>query len=167
MVPRRGVGTTARHRPETDGTRGVAPALPEIPPRNFASIVEVAAMEALGRTRWAIAEGYIPSESSFSDRALISHETACILNANDRDAHVTIMIFFANREPTGPYRLTVAARRTLHLRFNDLDDPRPIPRDTDYASVFESDVPIVVQHTRLDSRHAEVSLLSTMAYAAE
>jgi hypothetical protein len=128
---------------------------------------KAAAMEAVGRTRWAIAEGYIPSESSFSDRALISHETACILNATDRDAHVAITIFFANREPVGPYRLTVAARRTLHLRFNDLDDPRPIPRDTDYASVFESDVPIVVQHTRLDSRHAEVSLLSTMAYAAE
>ena len=47
--------------------------------------------------------------------------------------------------------------------FNDLDDPAPIPRDTDYASVFESDVPIIVQHTRLDSRHAEVSLLSTVA----
>jgi hypothetical protein len=56
------------------------------------------------------------------------------------------------------------ARRTLHLRFNDLDDPASIPRDTDYASVFESDVPIILQHTRLDSRHAAVSLLSTMAY---
>jgi hypothetical protein len=82
-------------------------------------------MEALGRTRWAIAEGYIPSESSSSDRALISHETACILNATDRDADVAITIFFADRDPVGPYRLTVAARRTLHLRFNDLDDPRP------------------------------------------
>jgi hypothetical protein len=59
----------------------------------------------------------------------------------------------------------VAAQRTLHLRFNDLKDPEPIPRDTAYSSVFESDVPIVVQHTRLDSRHAEVSLLSTIAYA--
>jgi hypothetical protein len=39
-----------------------------------------------------------------------------------------------------------------------LDDPQPIPRDTDYASVFESDVPIVVQHTRLDSRRAEIDL---------
>ena len=95
-------------------------------------------MDAIGRKRWAIAEGYIPSESSFSHRALVSHETACILNAGDRDAHVTITIFFADRDPVGPYRLTVAARRTLHLRFNDLDDPAPIPRDTDYASVFES-----------------------------
>jgi hypothetical protein len=124
-------------------------------------------MEAIGRTRWAIAEGYIPSQScSATDRTLISHETACILNATDRDAHVSLTIFFADREPVGPYRITVAARRTLHLRFNDLKDPQPVPLDTDYASVFESDVPIVVQHTRLDSRRAEISLLSTMAFAA-
>jgi hypothetical protein len=122
-------------------------------------------MDAIGRRRWAIPEGYIPSESSYSDRALVSHETACILNAADRDAHVAITIFFADRDPVGPYRVTVAARRTLHLRFNDLDNPQPIPRDADYASVFESDVPIIVQHTRLDSRRAEVALLSTVAYS--
>ena len=57
-------------------------------------------MDAIGRKRWAIAEGYIPSESSFSHRALVSHETACILNAGDRDAHVTITIFFADRDPS-------------------------------------------------------------------
>jgi hypothetical protein len=122
-------------------------------------------MKAIGRTVWAIAEGYIPSQSSFSEPALASHETACILNAGDREANVRLTIFFADREPVGPYRITVAARRTLHLRFNDLRDPAPVPRDTEYASVFESDVPIVVQHTRLDSRRAEISLLSTIAYA--
>jgi hypothetical protein len=122
-------------------------------------------MEAIGRRRWAIAEGYIPSESAFSDRALISHETACILNAGDRDARIEITIVFAAREPVGPYKVTVGARRTLHLRFNDLEDPMPVPRDTDYASIFESDVPIIVQHTRLDSRRAELALLSTMAYS--
>ena len=98
-------------------------------------------MEAIGRRRWAIAEGYIPSQSAFNDRALISHETACILNAGDRDAQVAITVFFGDREPVGPYRVTVGARRTLHLRFNDLADPQPVPLDTDYASVFESDVP--------------------------
>jgi hypothetical protein len=122
-------------------------------------------MDPIGRRRWVIAEGYIPSQSSFSDRALISHETACILNAGDADAHVAITIYFADRDPVGPYRVTVAARRTLHLRFNDLSDPQQIPRDTDYASVFESDVPIIVQHTRMDSRQAEIALLSTIAYA--
>ena len=122
-------------------------------------------MEAIGRRRWAIPEGYIPSESKFADRALVSHETACILNAGDREAKIALTIFFADREPVGPYRISVGARRTLHLRFNDLDNPQPIPRDTDYASVFESDVPIIIQHTRLDSPRAELALLSTVAYA--
>lgn len=122
-------------------------------------------MQNIGRQRWAIAEGWIPSESSFSDPTLISHETACILNTGDKEAHVTITVFFADREPVGPFRVTVAPRRTLHLRFNDLKEPAVIPRDTNYSSVLESDVPVIVQHTRLDSRHAEISLMTTTAYA--
>ena len=120
----------------------------------------------IGKTLWAIPEGYIPPESHGPAPAMLSHETACLLNTTDDDAHVRITIYFADREPVGPYRVTVPARRTLHLRFNDLDDPAPIPRGTDYASVIESDVPIVVQHTRLDSRQAEEALLSTIAYAS-
>jgi hypothetical protein len=90
-----------------------------------------------------------------------------VLNANDEDAHVAITVFFADREPAGPYRVTVPARRTGHIRFNQLDDPEPIPKNTDFASVLESDVPVVVQHTRLDSRQAELALLSTIACAAD
>src|SRR5215216_265887 len=122
-------------------------------------------MDEIGRKRWAIAEGYIPAESCSQDRALLSHETACILNAGDREAKITLTIYFADRDPAGPYRVVVPPRRTFHLRFNDLKDPEPVPLDTDYSSVFESYVPIVVQHTRLDSRRAEISLLSTIAYS--
>jgi len=121
-------------------------------------------MKPIGRTLWAIAEGYIPPGGAEGSRALESHETACMLNAGDADAHVKITIFFKDREPAGPYHATVPARRTLHLRFNDLKDPEPVPRGTDYASVIESDVPIVVQHTRLDSRQAALALLTTIAY---
>jgi hypothetical protein len=124
-------------------------------------------METIGHRRWAIAEGYIPPGSSGSGRALVSHEAACILNAGDADAHIEITLFFRDREPVGPYRIIVGARRTLHLRFNDLSDPQPVPPDTDYASVLESDVPIVVQHTRLDSRQAELALLTTIAYGSD
>ena len=122
--------------------------------------------EAIGHRRWAIAEGYIPSWSNGPEPQFTSHETACLLNASDEQAHVEITVFFSDREPVGPYRLTVQAQRTLHLRFNELEDPEPIPADTEYASVIESDVPIVVQHTRLDSRQAKNALLSTIAYAS-
>jgi len=123
-------------------------------------------MGAIGRTLWAIAEGYIPPAGTQGSRELESHETACLLNTGEADAHVRITLYFRDREPVGPYRVTVPARRTLHLRFNDLTDPAPVPRNTDYASVIESDVPIVVQHTRLDSRQSALALLTTMAYPA-
>jgi hypothetical protein len=120
-----------------------------------------------GRRRWAIAEGYLPAWSNGPEPQLASHETCCILNAGETEAHVSITVYFEDREPVGPYRVTVPARRTRHLRFNDLADPEPIPTDTPYASVIESDVPIVVQHTRLDSRQAENALMTTIAFAAD
>jgi hypothetical protein len=52
------------------------------------------------------------------------------------------------------------------LRYNELTTPEPVPRDTDFAAVIESDVPIVVQQTRLDSRQAENALISTSAFPA-
>lgn len=121
--------------------------------------------ETIGKRRWAIAEGYIPGRSNGPEPAMTSHETVCVLNASDQEAHVTMTVFFTDREPAGPYRFNVPPRRTRHIRFNDLKSPEPIPFDTDYASLIESDVPVVVQHTRLDSRQAELGLLSTIAYS--
>ncbi|MGQ7793025.1 sensory rhodopsin transducer [Faunimonas sp. B44] len=123
--------------------------------------------QEVGRRTWAIPEGYIPAESTSADPALASHETACILNASDRDANVSITLFFEDRDPVGPYRIAVPAKRTRHVRFNDLKDPEPIPRGTAYSSIIQSDVPVVVQHSRLDSRKAELALLSTLAFPAE
>lgn len=124
-------------------------------------------MKEIGRRVWAIAEGYIPSYGNGPAPEFMSHETACILNANDRDANISITVYYTDRDPVGPYRIVVPAKRTRHVRFNDLTDPEPIPKDTDYACVIESDIPIVVQHTRLDSRQAENALLSTMAFAVD
>jgi hypothetical protein len=121
----------------------------------------------IGNKVWAIPEGYIPGQSNGPEPEFTSHETACILNTGDSDANIEIMIYFTDKDPVGPYKITVPAKRTEHLRFNSLDDPEEIPRDTDYASVIMSDVPVVVQHTRLDSRQSENGLLTTMAYPVE
>ena len=122
----------------------------------------------IGSKVWVIPEGYIPAnEDGETDRRFISHEAACILNANDQDADVAITLYFVDREPVGPYQVTVPAQRVLHLRFNDLDEPERVPRNTDYASVFVSNREVVVQHTRLDSRRGHLGLLSTIAYPSE
>ena len=119
----------------------------------------------IGRKQWAIAEGWIPSWSNGPEPEMLSHETACILNPNDTEANVEIMIYYTDRDPVGPYKLTVPARRTLHQRFNNLKDPEPIPVGTNYASTITSDVPIVVQHTRLDSRETKNALITTIAFS--
>jgi hypothetical protein len=120
----------------------------------------------IGHKRWVIADGYIPPDSTGTGREMVSHDVMCILNCNAQDAHVEVTLFFADREPVGPYRFTVSASRTKHVRFNELTDPEPVPHNTDYASVIESDVPVVVQHTRLDSRQSALALMTTMAYPA-
>jgi hypothetical protein len=120
--------------------------------------------ESIGKKHWAIAEGYIPGWSNGPEPQFTSHETACILNPGEKDAIVEIMIYFENREPAGPYKIMVTAKRTKHLRFNNLKDPEPIPKETDYSSVISADVPIIVQHTRLDSREEKNALISTIAY---
>ena len=119
----------------------------------------------IGHKRWAIGEGYIPESSHGPEPEMTSHESICVLNVSDEEAQLYIWIFYADHEPVGPYRISVDARRTKHIRFNNLMDPQPIPRGTDYASLIESDVPIVVQHTRLDSRQEANALISTIAFA--
>lgn len=120
--------------------------------------------QPIGAKIWAIPEGYIPGDSTGEGRAMVSHEAFCVLNAGDREANIRVTVFFSDRDPVGPYCLTVPPRRTRHFRFNDLQKPAAIPRDTDYSSVIESDQPVVVQHTRLDSRQDALALLSTIAF---
>jgi hypothetical protein len=102
--------------------------------------------EALGQRRWAVADGMIPSWSTGPEPEMTSHESLALLNTS------------------GPYRTDVPARRTRHVRLNELRDPEPLPTGQDFSTVVASDVPIVVQHTRLDSRQAENALISTVAF---
>lgn len=118
----------------------------------------------VGCKRWAIAEGYIPAWSHGPAPEMVSHEVVCLLNTSSRDAHVEIMAYFEDREPAGPYRIDVPASRTKHLRLNELTNPEKIPAGTNFSTVIHSDVPIIVQHTRLDSRQAENTIMTTIAY---
>ena len=46
--------------------------------------------EPIGQKYWAIAEGYIPALSHGKEPEMTSHETACLLNATEKEAHVQI-----------------------------------------------------------------------------
>jgi hypothetical protein len=122
-------------------------------------------MREIGRKSWAIPAGRIPPHGTGREPEFTSRDELCLLNATAEDASVEITIFYTDRDPVGPYPLTVEARRVRHVRFNDLIDPEAIPMAEDYAAVVESDVPIVAQHVRLDSRRAEDSLFGSIGFA--
>jgi hypothetical protein len=116
-----------------------------------------------GKQRWFVPDAFLPAESS---HGVTSHEAACLLNVGDRDAQIRFTFFFEDRDPLGPVELTLAARRTQHLR---LDEPSAIggielPRGTPYAYAVESDVPIIVQHSRLDTSAGAYTLFTTIAH---
>ncbi len=117
---------------------------------------------AVGKQRWYVPDGFLPGDSS---HGVVSHEAACLLNAGDRDAELRFTFFFEDRDPIGPVRLKLAARRAWHVR---LDDPNAIgvdlPRNVPYAYSVESDVPVVLQHSRLDTSAGAYTLLTTIAY---
>jgi hypothetical protein len=108
----------------------------------------------------------MPVGSRGPSREMTGQEGAYLLNATDQDAHVRVVLYFSDREPSGPYRLVVPARRTRHLRFNDLHDPEGIPPGSGYSSVICSDVPIVVQQTRFELRQGDEAELAAGAHSS-
>lgn len=115
-----------------------------------------------GEKIWYIPDGYIPEISSGQ---LTSHESICVLNTSSEDALLRITIFFEDRDPMEDIMTVVPARRTKHIRTSSLQqEGKPIPVGVPYAIEVKSDVPIIVQYSRLDSTQAENALMSVMAY---
>jgi hypothetical protein len=124
-------------------------------------------MKAIGRKIWAVPGGHISPESMGPEPECTSRDVLCLLNAGGTEAHLEATVYYADRDPVGPYRLTVPSRRVRHVRVNDLVDPLPVPLDVDYGMVVTSDVPIIVQFTRFDTSRGAATLASTIGFPAD
>ncbi|MBP1989717.1 sensory rhodopsin transducer [Paenibacillus eucommiae] len=117
---------------------------------------------ATGEKLWIIPDGYIPE---FSSGSLTSHESICVLNTSSEDASLSITIFFEDRDPLEDITEVVQGRRTKHIRTALLDkEGASIPVGVPYAIQVKSNIPIIVQYSRLDATQAENALMSIMAY---
>lgn len=123
-------------------------------------------MSAIGRCRWAIPAGCIPSASTGPEPEFTSRDELSLLNAGDALANVRVTVFYARREPVGPFRIGVAARRLRRLRINDLIFPEAVRLDVPYGLLIESDHPVVAQFTRQDTRARCNAGLLTTAFPA-
>jgi hypothetical protein len=124
-------------------------------------------MKAIGQRQWVIPGGHVPGTSTGAEPEFTSFDQVCILNSGDKEAEIEITIYHTDREPVGPYPLTIGARRVRHTRINDLINPLAVPLDTDYAVVIESNVPIVVLFSRQDTRQTANAIAFTLAFPAE
>ena len=123
-------------------------------------------MKAYGKKVWLIPDTYL---NSVSMNASISHEAICVINTSDVDADIKLTLFFEDRDARTDFSSQCGAMRTHHIRMDKLRNANgePIPRDTPYAVLVESNTPIVCQYSRLDTSAPEMALMTTIAYAVE
>ena len=105
-----------------------------------------------GKTTWIFPDLEMPPEGDFP---LIGHESVIILNTNKEAAHLRMTLYFADRDPIENLPCVVQGQRVRCLRTYNPDDfgGVVIPREVQYALRIESDLPVVVQYGRLDTRH--------------
>lgn len=122
-------------------------------------------MNAIGKNTWLFPDMFWPSVTAGSGS--VSHEAICVLNTSKTPATITLTLFYEDKEPVENLQFTCCAMRTLHIRMDELRnaDGQPIARGVGYAGMVQSDVPVVVQYTRVDASQPELALMTTMGYA--
>ncbi|NLG26217.1 MAG: hypothetical protein GX558_12735 [Clostridiales bacterium] len=122
-------------------------------------------MNALGKTTWLVPDCYWPEITTPGH--YVSHESICVLNTGDADAHLRFTLYFEDAEPMTGFSAVCAARRTHHVRMDKLldDKGRHVPIGVPYAALMESDVPVVAQYSRIDTTQPNETLATTIAFS--
>jgi hypothetical protein len=121
------------------------------------------AKKSIGAKVWLIADAYLPDRSTGDMK---SHESVCVLNLNQRPAKIKITVYFEDRAPLTGLEAECPALRTVHVRMEQIKsrDGEMIPIAKPMALKVESNVEVVVQHTRLDTTQPALALMTTMGF---
>jgi len=125
-------------------------------------------MKSEGSLVWYIPDAYLP-QPVVGDGPYIGHEAVCVLNVSAEDAHLHFDFYFEDRSPVKDIGVDVLSERTRHVR---LDKPEQlsgfaVPVGVPYAIRVRSDVPVIVQYSRLDTTQKQCTLMTTMAFPVE
>jgi hypothetical protein len=121
------------------------------------------ATKAVGAKVWFVPDSFLPAQST---GGMQSHEATCVLNLNRRPAKVKFTVYFEDREPLEGFEATCPPLRTAHIHLESLQNRRgeKIPVGTSMALKIESNLAVVVQHTRLDTSQPALALMTSMAF---
>jgi hypothetical protein len=118
----------------------------------------------LGKTQWVYPDLELPPPGDFPIKG---HESLIVLNMNSADAHISITLYFTNKEPIDLPSINIPAQRVRCLRLdNENDIGIQIPRETQYALRLKSDIPVVAQYGRLDTRQQNMAFYTVMGYCS-
>lgn len=92
------------------------------------------------------------------------HESLIITNTGNSDAHITITLFYTDKEPVTVPDIVVKARRVRCLRTNEETDfgTHTAVMGEQYAIMLESDEPVIAQYGRAEPR--AVAFYTTPGY---
>ncbi len=108
--------------------------------------------KVLGYQHYMFIDGDLPGNGD--DMSLPGHEAMMITNKNTVDAHITVNLYFEDKEPVKGLHLVVPAERVICIRM-DLpicEENFQIPNGQ-YSCELDSDVPVCAAFGRLDRRH--------------
>ena len=111
--------------------------------------------------RWVFPDGWMPPHG---DGVVDGHEAICLINLGSTDADLTLTFYFEDAPPQSVAGLRCNAQRTRHFRLDRPDEllGYQLPDSTPYALLVDSSVPVVAQHTRVDTRSPALGLLTTI-----
>ena len=123
-------------------------------------------MKSMGSKTWLIPDAFRPTTGV---EPYPSHEAICVLNTGDEDATIRVIIYLEGDEPITGFSVFCKARRTVHQRTSAMvsDTQKTIPTDLSYAMLLVSDVPVVIQYSRMDTTQPAMALMTTMGHALD
>jgi hypothetical protein len=119
--------------------------------------------EVKGSKIWYFPDGELPPPG---DDVLKGHESVIILNDNDKPAKVRMTLFFTDTHPVENIDIEVLPKRVKCIRMNQKEHLNgfKMPLETQYAIKLESNVEVVAQYGRLDTRQPNMAFYTTMGY---
>lgn len=117
-----------------------------------------------GKKVWIFPDAELPP---VGENVIPGHESIIITNTGNKDAHVNITLFYADKEPVKDICITVGAERVRCLRTNEEKDfgKYTAKFEEQYAIMLESDEPIVAQYGRAEPR--KVAFYTTPGYCCD
>jgi len=120
-----------------------------------------------GKKTWFIADGYLPYKGKVKQSSFEGHEAIMILNCNEVPAHVSMDIYYEDREPIRNINILINSERIKCIRMDHPDETGGIiiERQQQYALRFTSDVDIIVQYGRMDIAQPNLAYIGLIGYA--